>query len=285
MLAGYLKGAGWAMPLPFTLGYDFSGTIHEIDDVDSSNFPVGTQVFGVQWGKGKHDEDDLPVGGTFAQYVAVPVSRLSVKPCELSHEAAAASSLVGTTAYQIVHQCAKVKNGERVLVLGGPTAVGMIVVQLVHQIGAKVYTTSSSRNKAFVESLGEGITIINYREENWWETEDIKDVDAIIDTTGEEGGWENAQKVLKPTGAFVSIASMDVGFDPSGHAPYTYAAFHCLSNESAAQDTIASMLAAGKIKLPIVEEPSFEFSMEGAKAMMVAQAKGAHTGKLVMKIA
>jgi len=38
------------MPLPFTLGYDFSGTIHEIDDADATKFPIGTNVFGVQYG-------------------------------------------------------------------------------------------------------------------------------------------------------------------------------------------------------------------------------------------
>ena len=68
------------MPLPFTVGYDFSGTIDEVDEADSSKYPSGTNVFGVQWGQGKHDEDDKPCGGTFAEYVAVPTSRLSIKP-------------------------------------------------------------------------------------------------------------------------------------------------------------------------------------------------------------
>ena len=43
------------MPLPFTVGYDFSGTIDEVDEADSSKYPSGTNVFGVQWGQGKHD--------------------------------------------------------------------------------------------------------------------------------------------------------------------------------------------------------------------------------------
>jgi len=160
------------------LGYDFSGTIHEIDDAaDASQFPIGTNVFGVQWGQGKHDEDDKP----FAQYVAVPTSRLSVKPDGLSHEAAAASSLVGTTAHQITFECANVKKGDKVLVLGGPTSVGMIAVQLTLQSGANVYTTSSPRNTEFVQSLGKDITIINYREEKWWDM-NLTDFDAVIDT-------------------------------------------------------------------------------------------------------
>ncbi|KAL9188049.1 hypothetical protein ACHAXT_006427 [Thalassiosira profunda] len=281
VLGGYLKDAGWAMPLPFTVGYDYSGCIHEVDDADAAKWPVGKEVFGVQWGQGKHDEGDLPVGGTFAEYVAVPVARLSAKPEGLSHEAAAASSLVGTTAYQIVNNCAAVKKGDKVLILGGPTSVGMIAVQLCVQKGAKVYTTASPRNKEFVESLGEGITIINYRDTKWWEV--TKDLDAVIDTTGEPEGWAHAQLVLKPAGNFVSIAAGDVGYDPKAHAPREFAAFHCLSNDFAVQDEIAEKLAAGTLKIPVVE-PSYPFSEQGAKDMLSAQAKGSHTGKLVMKM-
>jgi len=274
--------AGWAMPLPFTLGYDFSGTIHEIDDADASEFPIGTNVFGVQWGQGKHDEDDKPCGGTFAQYVAVPTSRLSIKPDGLSHEAAAASSLVGTTAHQITFECANVKKGDKVLILGGPTSVGMIAVQLALQNGANVYTTASPRNTEFVQSLGKDITIINYRAEKWWDM-NLTDFDAVIDTIGEEKAWERSSNVLKPEGSFVTIASFDVGFDPNGHQPRKYAAFYCLCNKPSAQDTIAKELVEGTLKIPLVE-PAYPFTEQGAKDMLTAQAKGAHTGKLVMKI-
>lgn len=283
VLGGFLTGAGWAMPFPFTVGYDFSGTISEVDESDATEWPIGKEVFGVQWGKGKHDEEGKPAGGTFAQYVAVPVSRLSAKPSSLSHEAAAASALVGTTAYQIVNLCATVKKDDKVLILGGPTSVGMIAVQLCVQLGAKVFTTASPRNKDFVESLGDGITIINYRAEKWWELESTKGVDSVIDTTGEEGSWEHAKLVLKPEGSFVSIAAFDVGFDPKGHAPHKFAAFHCLSNDPAAQDVISEALAAGTLKIRLVE-PSYPFTEQGAKDMLSDQAKGAHTGKLVMKI-
>lgn len=280
VLGGYLKGAGWAMPLPFTVGYDFSGTIHEVDEADSSKYPSGTKT--PNWGQGKHDEDDKPCGGTFAEYVAVPTSRLSIKPDGLSHEAAAASCLVGTTAHQITLDCANVKKGDKVLILGGPTSVGMIAVQLAVQAGAIVYTTSSPRNTEFVQSLGKDITIINYRADKWWEM-DLKDFDAVIDTTGEEKAWERSSNVLKPDGSFVTINSFDVGFDPNGHPPRKYAAFYCLCNKPSAQDAIAKGLEEGTLKIPLVE-PTYPFTEQGAKDMLIAQAKGAHTGKLVMKI-
>ena len=282
VMGGFLTGAGWSMPFPFVVGYDFSGVIYDISSEDAEAFPKDTNVFGVQWGQGKHDEDGQPVGGAFAEYIAVPVSRLSVKPDAISHELAAASALVGTTAHQIVNQCVKVQKDEKVLILGGATSVGMIAVQLALQNGAKVWTTASPRNKEFVESLGD-VIIINYRQDKWWEMDDVQNVDAVIDTTGEEGGWEHAQKVLKADGSFVSIAAFDVGFDPSAHAPKKYAAFHCLANDPVVQNEIAQALANGKLKIPLVE-PFYSFTEQDAKDMLAAQAKGAHTGKLVMSI-
>merc|ERR1712170_232794 len=132
----------------------------------------------------------------------------------------------------------------------------MIAVQLALQNGAKVWTTASPRNKEFVESLGD-VNIINYRQDKWWEMDDVQNVDAVIDTTGEEGGWEHAQK--------------------------EYAAFHCLANDPVVQNEIAQALANGKLKIPLVE-PFYSFTEQDAKDMLAAQAKGAHTGKLVMSI-
>jgi NADPH:quinone reductase-like Zn-dependent oxidoreductase len=72
---GYLEGA-WTTPLPFTMGYDFAGIVDEISPEDSAGFAIGDEVFAVNWGVGKHDEDGKPVGGAFAEYVVIPVSRL-----------------------------------------------------------------------------------------------------------------------------------------------------------------------------------------------------------------
>jgi len=104
-----------------------------------------------------------------------------------------------------------------------------------------------------------------------------------FDTTREEKAWEHSSNVLKLDGSFVTIASFDVGFDPNGHPPRKYAAFYCLCNKPSAQDTIAKGLAEGTLKIPLVE-PAYPFIEQGAMDMLTAQAKGAHTGKLIMKI-
>eukprot|EP01083_Nonionella_stella_P131961 401194_1 len=90
------------------MGYDFSGVVEEISQEDEDKFVVGDEVFAVNWGVGKHDETGKSVGGAFAEYVVVPVSRLSRKPSGVSFAQAASVALVGTTAHQIVVDCAEV---------------------------------------------------------------------------------------------------------------------------------------------------------------------------------
>ena len=56
VFTGRLKGAGWAMPLPFVPGYDFSGIVEEVGD-GVTDFKKGDAVWAVQWGQGKHDQE------------------------------------------------------------------------------------------------------------------------------------------------------------------------------------------------------------------------------------
>jgi NADPH2:quinone reductase len=117
------------MPLPFILGYDFSGIVEEVGN-GVAGFAVGDAVFAVNWGKGKHNTEDasLIVGGAFAEFISVPASILSHKPENVSHETAAAVALVGTTALDGLNT-AKVTAGSRVLILGASTSVGLIAIQ------------------------------------------------------------------------------------------------------------------------------------------------------------
>ena len=66
----------------------------------------------------------------------VPLSRLSRKPRVISFDDAAAIATAGCTAYQCVSEVADVKTGQRVLVLGGDTAVGSMFIELAKMAGA-----------------------------------------------------------------------------------------------------------------------------------------------------
>ena len=106
----------------------------------------------------------LPVGCAFAQYIKVPVKKLSRKPDSLSHDEAAAIALVGTTAYQILFDCAKVQAGSRILVFGGATGVGAIAIQLAKAKGAWVATTCSTWTVDYVNQWKPDLAV-NYNKE------------------------------------------------------------------------------------------------------------------------
>jgi len=278
------KVLGWTMPLPFTAGYDFAGVVDSVHQSDLENgFEVGERVFAVNWGTSAHQDEGTPAGGAFADYILIPANKLSKIPHGVTYDQAAAVALVGTTAYQILFDCAKVKKGQRVLILGGATSVGQVAVQLAKDAGAWVATTASSRNLEFVAQFGADL-IVNYNNEKWEEIGQLKNLDAVLDTIGEEGGFARSvdNNVVKSSGAFVSIANVEAGTDPTAHAPMHYAAFYVLKNSAAVQDVLANKIAAGTLKITIDE--AFPFTTEGVQDLFRKVMSNTSNGKNLLRV-
>lgn len=89
----------------------------------------------------------MPRNGTFAEYVVVPADRVFPKPYHLSWEEAAALPLAGLTAYRAVAVQGKLKAGDQVLVTGIGGGVAQFAAQFVLALGAKLFVSSSSREK------------------------------------------------------------------------------------------------------------------------------------------
>ena len=282
VMAGYLKDAGWVLPLPFHMGYDVSGKVVAVGE-GVSGFKEGESVFCVNWGEGSHNVEDGPVGGCFKEYVTVKESVLSLIPENCPADKAAAVALVGSTAFQAVFDSLQIKKGDRVLILGGAGAVGQLAIQLAKQAGAWVATTCSPRTMDFVKATSGPDLIVNYREQKWWEVPELKDVDGVFASVAEETPWTNAKKVLKKGGRYVSISDQEVGFDPNGHAEegYPFASFLCLRNSTEQQDKLAADIASGK--LTVVIDSVSPFTDEGVQEALKNQASGASMGKNVIK--
>jgi NADPH:quinone reductase-like Zn-dependent oxidoreductase len=259
VMAGRLKGAGLSMPLPFTLGYDASGVVEE--DGEGAYFALGDEVWGVNWGQGKHDDDgeDLDnavVGGTFEEYMCLPYSKLNKKPNEISHEQAAAVALTGTTAYQGLKAIGALTGSKKVLVLGGSSALGQLSIQVAKKAYHFVVTTASPRTT----SIGASNMIIDYASENWEDM--LSNLDALFDCVGERDGFTRAKKEWKTDGAFLSISSFDAGIDHNAHAPLSYAAFMVLWNDTNVQEEFAAMMLSN------VVEKTYHFTIEGIVDIM-----------------
>src|SRR5204863_2129449 len=86
--------------------------------------------------------------GSYAEYAAVPASRLVKIPEELDFEQAAAAMLQGMTAHYLLHSTYPLKNGETALIHAAAGGVGLLLVQMAKKIGARVIATAGTQEKA-----------------------------------------------------------------------------------------------------------------------------------------
>lgn len=125
------------------LGVALAGRIREIGP-EAAGVVVGRRMCGMT-GAGF---------GAHAEQVAVAARRLAPIPDTVSDEAAAAVLFGGTTALWFLRERARVRPGERVLVIGGSGAVGSHAVQIARALGAHVTATTSGANTDVVRRLG-----------------------------------------------------------------------------------------------------------------------------------
>ncbi|MFG1703592.1 alcohol dehydrogenase catalytic domain-containing protein [Nonomuraea sp. M3C6] len=126
--------------LPHTLGWDLSGTVVETGAGVTGPAP-GDRVFG-------------QVTGAAAEYAIAPASLLVRAPESIPLADAAAIPVAGLTAWQAIHEHARVTREQRVLINGAGGAIGMFAVQLAKLAGATVTATASPRSAAAAQRYG-----------------------------------------------------------------------------------------------------------------------------------
>ena len=126
------------------LGHEFSGDIAACGE-GVRDFAIGQDVYGMS---------DWFAEGALAEYCVTRPEWIANKPRGLTHEEAASVPISALTAWQGLFGRGRLQPAERVLIHGGTGAVGMFAVQLAHGHAARVITTVSASNMAFVRSLG-----------------------------------------------------------------------------------------------------------------------------------
>lgn len=161
-----LFGYGIRAPKNQTPGRDFAGTVVAVGTA-VKKFSVGDEVFGV-------------CDGAYAEYATSSERSLALKPASLSFQQAAALPASGVTALRAIREVAKLRAGQRVLVIGASGGVGSFAVQLAHSIGARVTGVCSARGLELVRSLG-AERVIDYTQDD---LSGEKDFDAVLDIAG-----------------------------------------------------------------------------------------------------
>jgi len=157
------------------LGLECSGTVAEVG-ADVTDWSVGDEVCA------------LLSGGGYASRVVVPAGQLMPVPAGVDLATAAALPEVACTVWSNVFMMAGLQPHETFLVHGGAGGIGTFAIQLVAQLGARVFTTGGTPEKlAACAELGADVTI-NYRDQDFVEVvneeTDGAGVDVILDNMG-----------------------------------------------------------------------------------------------------
>ncbi len=185
---------------PTILGCDAAGVVEDIGDA-VRRFRPGDAVYFCHGGIGG-------ANGNYAEFASVDERYVAHKPAQLDFVQAAAAPLVLITAWEALHDRARITSGQRVLIHAGAGGVGHIAIQLAKEAGAQVCSTVGSADKAkLIEALGADLAIL-YRQHDFVEavmewTADAG-VDIGFDTVGGKT-FENTAAAIRVYGDLVTL--------------------------------------------------------------------------------
>ena len=180
------------------LGCECAGEVVAVGDkVDNIN--VGDRVMAI-------------ASGSLAKYVTVNQALVALKPPHLTITEAATIPVTFLTAYYTLHQLAKIKTGEKVLIHSGAGGVGQAAIQLAQQVGAEVFVTASPGKWKFLQSLGVKYLFNSRNLDFAPEIIDItqgEGVDIVLNSLGGEF-IPQSLSLLKENGRFLEIGKVGV---------------------------------------------------------------------------
>ncbi|MEJ2479757.1 MAG: NAD(P)H-quinone oxidoreductase [Acidihalobacter sp.] len=151
----------------------------------------------------------LVPGGGYAEYCTAPAEHALPVPAGMSLAEAAGLPENWFTVWANLADHGRLAQGERLLVHGGSSGIGVAAIQLGTLFGCRVFTTVGSAEKAdFCRRLGAELAI-NYREQDFASTldeaTDGEGVDVILDMIGAKYLQRNLG-LLRRDGRLVFIA-------------------------------------------------------------------------------
>jgi NADPH:quinone reductase-like Zn-dependent oxidoreductase len=174
-------------------GMDLAGTVVAVGPA-VTRFSVGDEVYGSG-------------SGSFAEYAAAPEGKLVLKPANLSFEQAAAVPVSAVTALQGLRDAGRIRQGQKVLVIGASGGVGSYAVQLAKAFGAEVTGVCSTGKLDFVRSLGAD-HVIDYTREDF--AEGAGRYDLVLDIAGNPS-IARLRRALSTEGTAVITGGEDAG--------------------------------------------------------------------------
>lgn len=198
----YYRSGFYKSAKPEILGREGAGVVVALgpNTAQRYNLAVGDRVL---W---------LGAGG-YAQYTAAEAARVVKLPDGLAEEDAGACTLPGLTALTLVEESYRVQRGDWVLLHAAAGGVGVLLLQILKNLGARVIATAGGPDKvALVQSLGAD-HVIDYRAgagngngSDWVEQvkriTDGRGVDVVYDSVAKDT-WEGSLESVRRKGTIV----------------------------------------------------------------------------------
>lgn len=194
----YFRTGMYPQPMPGSLGMEGAGVVEAIGE-GVTMVAVGDRIAYA----------NRPIGA-YAQKRVVPESILVKLPDEISFEQGAAMMLQGLTVQYLVTDSYAVKAGDQVLVHAAAGGVGLIAVQWLKALGARVIGTVGSVEKAaLAKAYGCDETILYNEEDFVARTRELtggKGVNVVYDSIGKDT-FDGSLDCLAPRGTMVTYGN------------------------------------------------------------------------------
>ena len=272
------------IPLPYTLGTDFAGTVAALGP-ETSRFRVGDRVWGSNQGLTGRQ-------GAAGEFAAVDEDLAYPTPGNRPDEEAAAQALVGITAHLALFAHGSLNPGATVYIPGGSGGVGSMAVQMARATGARVATSAGGAERAAMcRDLGADLAL-DYKLDDiparlrefapdgcdvWLETRRDPDLETSVPLLALGGRMVviagRAAKPVLPLGSLYTRDCSIRGFAMFNATP---------DAQRAAADAINGWVGAGRLKAPVARTFPLDQAAD-AQRMMEAAATGGAT-KAVLRI-
>ncbi len=260
-------------------GLEVSGIIEECGE-DVKRWKKGDEVCA------------LLSGGGYAEFVTAPAGQCLPIPKGFSFVEAASLPETIFTVWNNVFQRGALKAGEKFLIHGGTSGIGVTAIQLAKALGATVFATAGSEDKVKACFALGADKAINYKEEDFEKGLESEGVDVILDMIGGDYVPKN-NRLLRADGRMVFINAMSGGEMDLNIRDIMKKRLTITGSTLRNRDVAFKSALAKEIESqvwPIIEQGKFKpviyktFPLEDANKAHELMESSSHIGKIVLVV-
>jgi NADPH2:quinone reductase len=200
----YHRRGLYPIPTPFSPGSEAAGVVRSVGEGVADLEPGDRVAYAMQ-------------RGSYAEAQAVDAWRCVRLPASVDTVDGAAIMLQGMTAHYLCTSTFPVHEGQRVLIHAAAGGVGLLLTQMTRRLGASVYGTVSTPEKAELARSAGANEVILYTEQDFAaEVSRLtggEGVDVVYDSVG-QSTFEGSLASLKRRGYFVSYGQSSGSIAP-----------------------------------------------------------------------